>query len=206
MCPAEERELLQRCRAGEPASWDLFFEAYYGAVGRFVCQLVPDATLEDVEEIAQDAFVAAIRAIDTFRGQSRVQTWLLRIAANKAHDFHNRRLAAKRGAGRAPIPLDDEDPVSGRKLDPPATGRAPDEVLLSNEAMAEVRLGLDRLQEPCRAILELRYFADLDYEAIATVLNLHPKTVSSRLSRCLDRLGRLMQSERDREQVRRAAV
>jgi hypothetical protein len=58
--------------------------------------------------------------------------------------------------------------------------------------MALVRAALDQLGEPCRELLELRYFGDLSYEELAQALNLHPKTVSSRLSKCLDRLGQIV--------------
>ena len=72
--------------------------------------------------------------------------------------------------------------------------------------MAEVRRALDQLGDPCREILELRYFADLDYESIASTLRLNPRTVSSRLSRCLDKLGALLGAGREREENRRLAV
>lgn len=64
----------------------------------------------------------------------------------------------------------------------------PDAALLKAEEMALVRAALDRLNEPCREIIELRYFGDLSYEELAAELRLNPKTVSSRLSKCLDRL------------------
>jgi RNA polymerase sigma-70 factor (ECF subfamily) len=73
-------------------------------------------------------------------------------------------------------------------LDPPGTEAAPDVALLNSERAQYVHLALDRLGEPCREIIELRYFGDLSYEEISLELALNPKTVSSRLSKCLDRL------------------
>jgi RNA polymerase sigma factor (sigma-70 family) len=61
------------------------------------------------------------------------------------------------------------------------------------ERLACVRTCLDQLGDPCREIIELRYFGDLEYEEIARALNLNQKTVSSRLSRCLDRLQEIAQ-------------
>ena len=59
---------------------------------------------------------------------------------------------------------------------------------MNAEQMALVRESLDQLGEPCREIIELRYFGDLSYEELSATLDLNPKTVSSRLSKCLDRL------------------
>lgn len=184
--------MVDRCRRGDGDAWDRLFAEHYAATGRFVYQLIPEASLEDVEEVCQDTFLAAIRHLDGFAGRSRLQTWLFRIAGNKARDFRDSRRAAKRGGGRVPTSLDAEDPATGLRPDPPAPGRSPDEELLSDEAMAEVRLALDRVGDPCREILELRYFGDLDYESIGRTLALNPRTVSSRLSRCLDKLGVLL--------------
>jgi RNA polymerase sigma factor (sigma-70 family) len=60
--------------------------------------------------------------------------------------------------------------------------------MLKEEQMEMVREALDMLGDPCREIIELRYFGDLSYEELSGALALHPKTVSSRLSKCLDRL------------------
>ena len=206
MSPAEEQELLTRCREGDANAWDRFFAAHYEPAARFLFQLVPDATPEDIEEICQEVFLSAIRNLDGFAGRSRVQTWVFRIAANRARDFRNRRLAAKRGGGRVPLSLDREDPSTGLRPDPPGAGKSPAEELASEEDMAEVRRALDQLGDPCREILELRYFADLDYESIASTLRLNPRTVSSRLSRCLDKLGALLGAGREGEENRRLAV
>ena len=74
-------------------------------------------------------------------------------------------------------------------VDPPSPRPGPDALLQNAETFALVRQSLDRLDAPCREIIELRYYGDLGYAEIALELNLNPKTVSSRLSKCLDRLG-----------------
>ena len=78
---------------------------------------------------------------------------------------------------------DDEPPI-----DPPSRNPGPDALLQIAETSRLVRESLDRLGEPCREIIELRYYGDLSYDEIAAELRLNPKTVSSRLSKCLDRL------------------
>jgi RNA polymerase sigma-70 factor, ECF subfamily len=183
-----EAELLARCRRGEAEAWDELFDLHYAAAGRFIFQLAPDFTREDAEEICQDVFLSVIKNLDSFHGNSRFQTWLFRIATNKARDFREKRAAAKRGGGQIPLSLQAEDPATGLTPDPPGSRPAPDEVLMNAEQMALVRAALDQLGEPCREIVELRYFGDLSYEELSCALELNPKTVSSRLSKCLDRL------------------
>lgn len=183
-----EAELLARCRQGEAAAWDELFDQHYAAAARFIFQLGSNFTPEDAEEICQEAFLAVIKHLDSFHGESQFQTWLFRIAANKARDFRERQQAAKRGGGKVPLSLQAEDPETGLTLDPPSPAAAPDVSLLSAEQAALVHQALSQLGEPCREIIELRYFGDLSYEELSRSLQLNPKTVSSRLSKCLDRL------------------
>src|SRR6185437_4518286 len=187
------------CRRGEADAWDELFDLHYAAAGRFIFQLGSDFTREDAEEICQEVFLSVIRNLRSFHGGSQFQTWLFRIAANKARDFRDRRNAAKRGSGHAPISLQAEDPENGLSLDPPADLPGPDEIIMSAEKMALVREALDAVGEPCREIIELRYFGDLSYEELSRTLNLNPKTVSSRLSKCLDRLEGLARHVFSRE-------
>jgi RNA polymerase sigma-70 factor (ECF subfamily) len=71
----------------------------------------------------------------------------------------------------------------------PSRGPGPDALLANAETCRLVRQSLDQLDDDCREIMELRYYGDLSYAEIADELHLNPKTVSSRLSKCLDRLG-----------------
>lgn len=188
MGPESEAELLARCRQGEAAAWDELFDRHYAAAGRFIFQLGSDFTREDVEEICQDVFLNVIRHIDTFHGGSQFQTWLFRIAANKARDYRERQCAAKRGGGRTPLSLQAEDAETGLTLDPPSPAPGPDLALVNAEQSMLVHDALQKLGEPCREIIELRYFGDLSYEELGQTLGLNVKTVSSRLSKCLDHL------------------
>lgn len=183
-----EAELLARCRRGEADAWDELFDRHYAAAGRFVFQLSHDFTREDADEICQEVFLSVIKNLDSFNGESQFQTWLFRIAANKARDFREKRIAAKRGGGQTAISLQAEDCETGLTIDPPSSSPEPDEILMNAEQMALVRESLDEIGEPCREIIELRYFGDLSYEELGATLNLNVKTVSSRLSKCLDRL------------------
>lgn len=186
-----EAELLARCRKGEAGAWDELFERHYAATGRFVFQLGYDFTREDTEEICQEAFLAVIQKLRTFHGECQFQTWLFRIAANKARDYRERQHAAKRGGGKAAISLQAPDRESGLVIDPPSPAPAPDTLLVNAEQIALLEQALDHLGEPCREIILLRYFGDLGYEEIARALRVGKKTVSSRLSKCLDRLEKI---------------
>jgi RNA polymerase sigma-70 factor, ECF subfamily len=186
--PESESQLLARCWRGETDAWDELFDRHYAAAGRFVFQLASDFTREDVEEICQEVFLSIIKNLNSFQGSSQFQTWVFRIAANKARDYRERRNAAKRGGGHAPVSLHAENSETGLTIDPPAETLAPDADLLNAEDATLVRVALDRLDMPCREIIELRYFGDLSYEELSNTLEMNPKTVSSRLSKCLDRL------------------
>lgn len=192
-----EALLLSRCCQGQGKAWDELFETYYGLVCRFVAQMDPAFTREDVEEVAQETFVAVVKGLAGFHASSQFVTWLYRIASNKARDFRDRRMAAKRGGGEVITSLDAPVAVGSEELpalQAPSHGATPDQEAMRREHLAMVREGLDRLGDPCREILELRYFGDLSYDEIAQALELNEKTVSSRLSRCLDSLEEIVRS------------
>jgi RNA polymerase sigma-70 factor, ECF subfamily len=194
-----EADMLARCRRGDAAAWDELFDLHYAAAGRFVFQLAPDFSREDSEEICQEVFLSVIKNLDSFQDESQFQTWLFRIAANKARDYRDKRIAAKRGGGQTTISLSAENPETGLTPDPPDQLPAPDEHLMNGEQQALVRAALDQLSGPCREIVELRYFGDLSYEELSATLDLNVKTVSSRLSKCLDRLEEIARKIFSRE-------
>ncbi len=186
-----ESELIGQCQSGKTGAWDALFDKYYGVVARFVFQLSGDFTHEDTEEICQETFLALVRSLNAFQSKSSFQTWLLRIAANKAMDFRDKNKAAKRGGHSIHLSLDGGHHPGDQPVDLPSGRPGPDGALLQNETCLLVRQALDRVGEPCREILELRYYGDLSYAEIAAELALNPKTVSSRLSKCLDRMAAL---------------
>ena len=199
MTSSPENDLLARCRRGDPDAWDQLFDAHYPAATRFITQFSPTLSREDVEEIAQETFFTVIRNLPGFRQNCQFQTWLFRIAGNKARDFIERHRAQKRGGGQMLISLDAENPETGLRLDPASTNPSPDETLASRENFFALHASLAELGDPCRETIELRYFGDLSYEEIAATLNMNPKTVSSRLSKCLDKLQEILSRRMRRE-------
>jgi len=189
----DEARLLSRCLQGDENAWDELFDRHYAPATRFVFQLGHDLTTEDVEEICQEVFITVVRSLHTFQGQSQFQTWLFRIAANRTRDYRQRQHAAKRGGGRVPLSLHAEG-EDDRPIDPASPLPSPDAVLGDAEQAALIGQAVEQLGGPCQEIIELRYFADLSYEEISAALSLNPKTVSSRLSKCLDKLETIVRA------------
>src|SRR2546430_13064094 len=179
-----DADLIVRCRRGDAGAWDALFDKYYPVAARFIFQFSADFSTEDTEEICQETFLAVVRNLTSFQGKSSFQTWLLRVAANKAMDFRGKSRAEKRGGNVIHFSLDG----AHEQLDPPSRCPGPDAVLVNAETSRLMRQSLDQLGDDCREIIELRYYGELSYSEIATELRLNPKTVSSRLSKCLDRL------------------
>src|SRR5262245_59385478 len=98
-----EAELLTRCLKGDADAGDGLVDKHYQAAARFVFQLGYAFTREDVEEICQEVFLTVIKHLDSFQGNCQFQTWLFRIAANKARDYRQKQHAAKRGGGQVVI-------------------------------------------------------------------------------------------------------
>ncbi len=201
-----EPELIAECRTGNPEAWDELFDRYYSLAGRFIFQLSPTLLREDADEICQDVFLAVIRNLTTFQGGSSFQTWLFRIAINRTRDFIEKKRAAKRGGGEEPLSLNAENPATGLLIDLPSPQPGPDRAVLNSERLLLVRAALDQLGDPCQEIIELKYFGDLSYEQIAGELNLNPKTVSSRLSKCLDKLEQVIRPIFHRENMSPTSV
>jgi len=195
----DERELIARALRGEADAWDALFDLHYAPTARFLWQIAPGLTHEDVEELAQETFLKVVQRLGQFGGGSRLQTWIFRIAANTARDFRDKQRAAKRGGGLEPLPLDPAPDDASTPLDPPSPAPGPDAVLLRDERFFRLRAALDQLGDPCREIIELRYFGDYSYDQIAVELQLNEKTVSSRLSKCLDKLGDTVNAANNRE-------
>src|SRR5688500_14548946 len=201
MAGESEAALLVRCRKGDSEAWDELFDRHYAAAGRFIFQLGYDLTREDVEEISQEVFLTVIKNLHTFQENCQFQTWLFRVAANKTRDYRQKQNAAKRGGGQITLSLNQnsDDAENAFVIDPPSAAPGPDLSLMQAENVTLVAQALEQLGGPCQEIIELRYFADLSYEEIARSLDLNMKTVSSRLSKCLDKLEALTRALISRE-------
>ena len=189
-----EREMIQHCLSGESDAWDDLFAEHYQPVGRYIFQISSTFNREDADEICQEVFLSVVNKLASFGGKSRLQTWLFRIAANKARDYHAKTMAAKRGGGEVVLSLQAEDEEGNRLIDPPSSDASPDEGMVQEEDWRLVGEALAQLGGACQEILELRYFGDLSYHEISAELEINEKTVSSRLSKCRGKLETVMRN------------
>lgn len=187
--PDDEAQLIRRCRRGDAAAWHNLFDRHFAATCRFIYQQHAEFTIEDAEEVGQEAFLSVVRNLKGFNGKSRLQTWIFRIAINKARDYAEKQRAAKRGGGVAPISLQAEDPETGLTLNVAGDDPAPDRELMERENLAAISQAVEQLGPLYREVVQLRYFGGLTYEEISKTLGLNLKTVGSRLSKALDRLA-----------------
>ncbi len=178
----EDRALVARLRAGDEDACREFVETYKDRILTVVARVAGHAA--DAEDIAQEAFVKALRSIHRFEGNSALFTWLYRIAVNAARDH----LASRRR--RPSVPLDGED---GPVFDPADPEDGPVESLLRREQALAVRVAVERLPEPFRTTLILRDMEGNSYEEVATILGISIGTVESRIFRARCKLRALLQ-------------
>jgi RNA polymerase sigma-70 factor (ECF subfamily) len=153
---------------GQLADFGAFYERTYPDAFRVAYGIVADRALAD--DVTQDAYTAAYRERARYRGDGPPEAWLYRIVVNTA-------IAALRHQRvRWIVPLDPDGP------DRPADGGAS---MIDHAAVTE---GLQRLDPRSRGAVVLRYYLDLDYAAIATILGISSTNVGAILSRSLDRL------------------
>src|SRR5258705_2184780 len=176
----DETALIERCRAGDVASFEPLVEKYRQRVWRLAFQVLRDR--EEAWDCAQDAFVRAFQSLGSFRGQSAFYTWLFRIAMNVATDRLRSRGAQARAFGTQAIPAEEWERTAP---DPEAR---PDQAAIGVERRERISQALDTLPPNARAIIMLSDVEGLSYREIATVLNCPIGTVMSRLHNARKRL------------------
>ena len=169
----DEGDLVTRARAGDLDAYDALIARHQHAALRVAAVVAGSA---DAEDAVQEALVKAWRALDRFREGSPFRPWLLRIVANEAR---NRR----RGAGR-------RHALALRLVERPVDG--PEERVLAGDDRRRLTEALLSLPDKDRAVLALRYFAELSEADMAIALDCSPGTVKSRLSRAKERLRALL--------------
>lgn len=170
---ASERELVRRAQGGSSEALTAIYELHWERAHRAAFLVLGDGAA--AEDIAQDAFLAALDALDRFDRRRSFGPWLHRIVVNRALDWA-RRESLRRSAA------DPERAAGGGEDRPPEVG---------DETMA----ALAELPADHRAVVVLRYLLDYRPGEIAGMLELPRGTVNSRLRRALDRLGELIGEE-----------
>jgi RNA polymerase sigma-70 factor (ECF subfamily) len=179
-----EAQLVARAKEGDSRAFQALLESHMPQVWRVVWRVLRHQ--EDTEDVVQEVFLAAHRGLATFRSESRVSTWLHRIAVNRA--LNHRSLAAER-MRRASSPLEPADPGEEDEMghNPSATlaseSPSPLQELEARELQQRLARCLEKLPTLWRATLALRDGESLRYEEIAQRMNIALGTVRSRLAR-----------------------
>jgi RNA polymerase sigma-70 factor (ECF subfamily) len=179
-------ELIGEFKAGRKEVFDQLMELHASKLFQTAYGLLGNR--QDAEEVVQDAFVRAHKALAEFRGESSFETWMHRIVVNLSRNkYHwNRR----RGEGlhtslseRSSLNSLNESSATTQDIPLPDSTYEPDKLMESNEFEGNVMLGLEKLPDTLREAMVLRHVKDLPYERIAELLECKIGTVKSRLAR-----------------------
>lgn len=179
--------LVERTVAGDQKAYELLVLKYQRRIERLIARMVRDADL--VEDIAQETFIRAYRALSQFRGEAQFYTWLYRIAVNTAKkalvDLKRDPLVSEtalRGGG------EEEDETSSVENEL-TSAETPETVLAAKEIAATVNSAMEALPDELRQAVTLREIDGLSYEEIAEVMNCPIGTVRSRIFRAREAIS-----------------
>lgn len=172
-----DQQLVERAQSGDKHAFELLVAKYQRRLGRLISRFVRDAA--EAEDVTQDAFIKAYRALPAFRGDSAFYTWLYRIGINTAK---NHLLALGR---RAPTSthFDSEESEEFEDASLLHEVATPENELMSKQVIEVVNSSLQQLPDDLRMALTLREIEGLSYEEIAAVMNCPVGTVRSRIFR-----------------------
>jgi RNA polymerase sigma-70 factor (ECF subfamily) len=178
--------LVERAKRGDTRAFEMLVVKYQRRIHRLIARMVRDEGL--VEDVAQETFIRAYRALPQFRGDSAFYTWLYRIAVNTAKKLLVERKRDPVVSESTLVSQDDGDETSrvGSEL---SDGATPEAVLASKEIAATVNAAIDALSEDLRQAIVLREIEGLSYEEIADVMNCPIGTVRSRIFRAREAIA-----------------
>jgi RNA polymerase sigma-70 factor (ECF subfamily) len=201
--PDSDAMLVQRTLAGEMRAFELLVIKYQRRVERLIGRMVRDSDL--VQDIAQETFIRAYRALAQFRGDAQFYTWLYRIAVNTAK---KQLLELKRDplVFQSQLNSGDEDETSSaeRELNSSvADTETPEAVLASKEIAQAVNAVMDALPDELRMAITLREIEGLSYEEIALALDCPIGTVRSRIFRAREAISSRIRPMLERQSGKR---
>jgi RNA polymerase sigma-70 factor, ECF subfamily len=175
--------LVERVQRGERSAFDVLVLRYQHKVLKLVLRYIRDPM--EAEDIAQEAFIKAFRAIGSFRGDSAFYTWIYRIAINTAK---NALVSRKRRPVDASVDVHDAE---GGALEERLTdGETPEHLALTDEIQRTVNRAMGELPEDLREAIVLREIDGLSYEEIASAMDCPVGTVRSRIFRAREAIDR----------------
>ncbi len=182
-----DAQLVARAKGGDPKAFEMLVVKYQRRIERLIARMVRDVDL--VQDIAQESFIRAYRALPQFRGDSAFYTWLYRIAVNTAKkalaDLKRDPLVTE--SARAGV--NDDDDETSRVERELTDGETPEAVLASKEIAQAVNAAIEALSEDLRQAITLREIEGLSYEEIAELMNCPIGTVRSRIFRARESIA-----------------
>ena len=178
-----DQQLVDQVMAGNKNAFNLLVMRYQHRVAALIARFVQDP--QEVEDVAQEAFIKAYRALPLFRGDSAFYTWLYRIAVNTAKNYL---VARSRRPPAQDLEIDEVEPTeTGSVL---REIESPEGSLSTSELKAAIESALDSLPEELKTAFILREFSGLSYEDIAEVMDCPVGTVRSRIFRAREAIDR----------------
>lgn len=171
-----DEDLVSRVQQGDKKAFDLLVIKYQHRIIQLVNRYVKDPS--EAQDVAQETFVKAYRALGGFRGESAFYTWLYRIAINTAKNYL---VARTRRSTDYEIDIDDAETCENA---PQLQGlETPERLLISEEIVNTIKTAIEKLPEDMRIAIMLREFEGMSYEEIAETMDCPVGTVRSRLFR-----------------------
>jgi RNA polymerase sigma-70 factor (ECF subfamily) len=178
-----DQQLVVRAQRGEKHAFNLLVTKYQRKLARLISRLVRDPA--EVEDVTQEAFIKAYRALPQFRGESAFYTWLYRIGVNTAKNF----LMSQGRRAPTTTEKDAEEAETFDDADQLRDINTPESVLMSRQVAATVNAAMARLPEELRTAITLREIEGLSYDEIAELMNCPIGTVRSRIFRARESIA-----------------
>jgi RNA polymerase sigma-70 factor (ECF subfamily) len=178
-----DQQLVERAQRGDKRAFELLVLKYQRKLGRLLSRFVRDPA--EVEDVTQEAFIKAYRALPGFRGESAFYTWLYRIGINTAKNY----LVALGRRAPTTTGFDNEEAEGFEDADQLRDASTPESEMEGREIAATVNRAMDALPKDLRTAITLREIEGLSYEEIASVMNCPVGTVRSRIFRARDAIA-----------------
>jgi len=178
-----DQQLVERAQRGDKRAFDLLVSKYQRKLARLLSRFIRDST--EVEDVTQEAFIKAYRALPTFRGDSAFYTWLYRIGINTAKNY----LVAMGRRAPTTTNIDSEEAEGFEDGDQLRDLNTPEDELASKQVAETVNQTLGELPEELRTAITLREIEGLSYEDIANIMNCPIGTVRSRIFRAREAIA-----------------
>jgi RNA polymerase sigma-70 factor (ECF subfamily) len=178
-----DQALVERVQRGDKRAFELLVSKYQRKIFRLLSRLIRDPA--EIEDVAQEAFIKAYRALPNFRGESAFYTWLYRIAINTAKNH----LVAQGRRAPTTTETEVEDAENFDEADQLRDYNTPDAMLLSRQVGEAVNRAIEKLPEDLRTAVVLRELEGLSYEEIAEAMNCPIGTVRSRIFRAREAIA-----------------